>query len=196
MMARAVSEPENPDGRRRRTEDSRRRIVEAMLELTREGELAPSAEAVAERAGVGRRTVFRLFTDMESVYREMHAAMLERIEYIRAIPIEGGTWRERLDCLVERRVRLFEEVAPIKVAADVHRHQSAFLQEMHAEIVRTLRQMLVFVLPKAIKDEPDQLEALDAVLSIDVWQRLRRDQRLSKGAAVRVLKRLVAAVVD
>lgn len=195
-MAKAASEPENPDGRRRRTEDSRRRIVEAMLELTREGELAPSAEAVAERAGVGRRTVFRLFTDMESVYREMHAAMLERIEYIRAIPIEGGTWRERLDCLVERRVRLFEEVAPIKVAADVHRHQSVFLQEMHAEIVRTLRQMLVFVLPKAIKDEPDRLEALDAVLSIDVWQRLRRDQRLSKSAAVRVVKGLVAAVVD
>ncbi len=195
-MAKAASEPENPDGRRRRTEDLRRRIVEAMLELTREGELTPSAEAVAERAGVGRRTVFRLFTDMESVYREMHAVMLERIEYIRAIPIEGETWRERLDCLLERRVRLFEEVTAIKLAADVHRHQSHFLQEMHAEIVRTLRQMLVFVLPKAIKDEPDQLEALDAVLSIDVWQRLRRDQRLSKGAAVRVLKRLVAAVAD
>jgi|CXWL01.1.fsa_nt_gi AcrR family transcriptional regulator len=194
--ARPRKAPTNSDGRRARADASRRRIVEAMLELAREGEVSPSAEAVADRAGVGRRTVFRLFSDMESVYRELHEAMRERIEYIRAMPIEGETWRERLDCLIERRVKLFEEMGPVKRAADVRRHQSPFLQDMHGETTRTLRQMLLFVLPKAIKDEPDRLDALDAVLSIDVWQRLRREQGLSLKAALRVWKRMVSGLVD
>jgi AcrR family transcriptional regulator len=190
-----LSEPEGGDGRRARAQDSRRRIVEAMLELAREGDLAPSADSVAARAGVGRRTVFRLFADMESLYREMHAVMAQRIDYIRAMPIEGATWRARLDALIERRVRLFEEIMPVKVAGDVHRHRSAFLQAAHGEVSATLRQMLRFVLPKAITDDADRFEALDAALSIEVWARLRRDQGLTQKAAVRALKRMVDALV-
>ena len=166
-----------------------------MLELVRDGHALPSAEAVAERAGVGRRTVFRLFSDMESLYREMHAAMLMRIEHIRAIPIEGETWRARLGCIVERRARLYEEILPIKTAADAQRSHSVFLQEAHEETVRTLRQMLQFVLPKQIKDDADTFEALDAVLSIETWRRLRQDQRLSLKNARRVWEKMVAAII-
>src|SRR5215470_646283 len=110
MQGPASKEGVPADGRRQRASASRARIVAAMLDLAREGELTPSAETVADRAGVGRRTVFRLFSDMESLYREMHAIMLARIEHIRVLPIEGATWRARLDCLVERRAQLFEEV--------------------------------------------------------------------------------------
>lgn len=46
------------DGRKLRSEDSKRRIVSAMLELVREGRMAPTAEEVANRAEVGLRTVF------------------------------------------------------------------------------------------------------------------------------------------
>lgn len=166
-----------------------------MIALAEEDEIAPSADLVAQRAGVGRRTVFRLFEDMESLYREMHEAMHSRIDYIRAMPIEGETWRARLDCLLERRVKLFEEILPLKVASDAHRHRSPFLQEAHAETTRTLRQMLQFVLPKAVKDDADLLEALDAILSIDVWRKLRRDQKLTQKNAARVLKRLVDAAL-
>src|SRR5215475_11543317 len=130
-VARAV-EQSTRDGRRERSDASRRKIVDAMLELARAGDPAPSADAVAERAGVGRRTVFRLFKDMESLYREMHATMISRIEHIRAMSIEGETWRERFVCLIERRVRLFEEIMPIEAAANVHRHQSEFLRNAHA----------------------------------------------------------------
>ena len=59
------------DGRRRRGEDNRAKIVAAMLEIIHAGEIAPSAELVAQRADVGLRTVFRHFQDMDSLYREM-----------------------------------------------------------------------------------------------------------------------------
>ncbi|MFM8818949.1 MAG: TetR/AcrR family transcriptional regulator, partial [Phenylobacterium sp.] len=58
---------QEPDGRRRRGLDSRDRIIAAMLDLAREGEVAPGAERVAARAEVGLRTVFRHFRDMDSL---------------------------------------------------------------------------------------------------------------------------------
>ena len=50
-----------------------------MLELVREGRIAPTAEEVAQRASVGLRTVFRRFKDMESLYAEMSVAIGERV---------------------------------------------------------------------------------------------------------------------
>src|SRR5213076_1131404 len=61
------------DGRRKRGEDNRNRISQAFLSLVAEGVVAPTAEDVAHRAGVGLRSVFRHFTDMEALYREMAA---------------------------------------------------------------------------------------------------------------------------
>jgi AcrR family transcriptional regulator len=196
-VAKTAAQPQTPssDGRRQRSDESRRRIVEAMLEFAREGDAQPSAEEVADRAGVGRRTVFRLFTDMESLYREMHAVMMLRIEDIKAIPITGDTAAERLSCIIERRVRLYEEIMPIKTAADTQRGQSKFLQEAHESVVQLLRQMLQFLLPKDIKDDPDKFEALDVALSLETWRRLRQDQKLSVKNARRIWEKMVTAII-
>ena len=92
-MSSQSSAKENPDGRRRRADTSRQRIVDAMMELMKAGEIAPSAETIALKAGVGRRTVFRLFSDMETVYAEIQHAMLARIEPLFSAPLEGRGWR-------------------------------------------------------------------------------------------------------
>ncbi|MFN7397931.1 MAG: TetR/AcrR family transcriptional regulator [Sandaracinobacter sp.] len=181
------------DGRRRRSADSRRRIVEAMLELVREGDLSPSADAVASRAGVGRRTVFRLFSDMEGIYREMQAIMRDKVAPVRAIPLAGDTLEARLHALVERRVLFFEEVMPVTVAAGVHRHRSPVLQADHKAIQSELRGILVAVLGTGSGAE--LTEALDAVLSIDVWRRLRLEQGLALADATAVLHRIVGAMM-
>ena len=97
--------------------------------------------------------------------------------------------------LVERRAQLFEEILPIKIAGDARRHRSVFLQEAHAETVRTLRNLMLFVLPKGLKDDADRVEALDAVLSVDLWRRLRTDQKLTQKAALRVLQMMVDSIV-
>jgi AcrR family transcriptional regulator len=181
------------DGRRRRSADSRRRIVEAMLDLVREGDLSPSADAVAARAGVGRRTVFRLFSDMEGIYREMQSIMRDKVAPVRALPLAGDTPDARLHALVERRVRFFEEVMPVTVAAAVHRHRSPVLQADHLAIQSELREILAAVLgPNA---DRDLLEALDAVLSIDLWRRMRMEQGLAPDAATGLLHRMVSGLI-
>lgn len=191
-----MSEAVQTDGRRQRTDASKRRIALAMLELARAGEIAPSADTVAERAGVGRRTVFRLFSDMEGVYREMHAVMVERISPMFAAPFTATTWRARVNELIERRARMFEEMRPIKSAGDAHRHRSAFLQNEHRRIVKLQRDTLLATLPENIGGDFERFEALNLALSFESWRRLREEQRLTIKDAVAVWKRLARALLD
>lgn len=185
----------NLDGRRQRADESRKRIALAMLELAREGEWAPSAEQVAERAGVGRRTVFRLFSDMDGVFREMHAVMTARLAPMFNAPFQGATWRERLDEIVTRRAEMFEEMLPIKSAADTHRHRSSFLQAEHKKLTRLQRETLLAVLPRALAGQSETVEALDLTLSFEAWRRMRQEQKLSAKAAIAVWRRLTGALV-
>jgi AcrR family transcriptional regulator len=189
----SVGRPE-PDGRRRRSQDSRRRIVEAMIELVREGDLAPSAEAVAIRAGVGRRTVFRLFSDMEGIFREIHLIMRDKVEPVRNMPLQGDTAEARLHALVERRVLFFEEILWVSAAAIIHRHGSPVLQSDHAMIQKELRNIMRDVLPSALAADRELCEALDAVMSIDMWRRLRIEQKLDTTAAAAIVHRLVSSL--
>lgn len=182
------------DGRRARAGESRRRIAEAMLDLARQGMIDPSAEDVAAHAGVGRRTVFRLFDDMEGLYSEIHDLMLARIKPIAEAPLDGSDWRTRLNQLIERRARAFEEILPVRDAGDLRRHRSAFLQRQHAELNEMLRDIVLFVLPKTLARDKVLVEALDVALSIEAWRRLRRDQNLTVKSAIAVLQRTAAAL--
>lgn len=190
-----TDEPMVADGRRQRSDASRRKIALAMLDLLREGEADPSADLVAERAGVGRRTVFRLFSDMEGVFREMHAIMASRLTPEFAREFSGVTWRERMDELIDRRARAFEQMLPIKTAADARRYTSNFLRTEHKRITRLQRETLVAVLPGALA-KGDMLEALDLALSFEVWRRLRYEQALTIKQSQAVLRRVLSALVD
>jgi AcrR family transcriptional regulator len=181
------------DGRRRRSAASRERIITAMLALIQEGERAPSADAVAARAGVGRRTVFRLFNDMEGIFREIHVAMRAKVEPLRDIPITGATLTERLHALAARRVRLLETILPAEEAAQLLRHRSPQMMALHAATQAELRALLEAELPPAMLADQGQVEALDLILSIDCWRRLRRDRGMEPAAALALVQRMLTA---
>jgi AcrR family transcriptional regulator len=188
------SRTEETDGRRRRSQDSRARIVEALIQLTRAGELSPSAEMVAAQAGVGLRTVFRHFSDMESLYREVTEMIESQIRTIAARPFKGATWRERIQEMAERRGEGFEVIGPFRRASDLRRHASLVLQDDHERLTGTLRVLLLRELPDDVIDSA-AVEALDLLLSYEAWSRLRREQGLAPEAAQRVLQRAVAAII-
>ncbi|MGH7023235.1 MAG: TetR/AcrR family transcriptional regulator [Caulobacteraceae bacterium] len=171
--------PPHPDGRRRRSQDSRARIVSAMLDLVRAGEVSPVAEQVAARAGVGLRTVFRHFKDMDGVYREMAVAIEAELSAMLRPRLRGETWRQRLADLIDRRALAFETIAPFKRAADAHRVGSAFLEARHARLTAASRAILREALPPAVAGDTTTLECLDLLLSYETWSRLRREQHLT-----------------
>ena len=200
--ARAQQTPDEPpaqeerDGRRLRSIDSRARIVKAMLALIEEGDMAPGAEAVAARAEVGLRTVFRHFKDMESLYREMSDVMEAEISAFSRTPFKSTDWREKLQELVERRAFAFERITPFKRASDIHRYKSAFLDADNSRLVIALRKILQREMPPEVLQDAPLLEALDLLLSFESWSRLRREQGLSIKKAREVLSLAVAKVAS
>jgi len=184
------------DGRRRRSQDSRARIVAAMLDLVREGEVSPGAETVAARAEVGLRTVFRHFKDMDSLYGEMSHAMEGEIRKVVAQPLRGATAHDRVLELIERRSTAFEKIAPFKQAADAHRHYSKVLAAGHDRLVTESREILKRLAPPEVAADPLKLEALDLLLSFEAWSRLRREQGLSVEKTREVLAAAVKRVLE
>ena len=191
-------EPETPstDGRRRRSQDSRARIVQAMLELVREGDISPSAELVATRADVGLRTVFRHFKDLESLYREMSAVIEAELMALVHTPFKGETWRERVLELVERRGWAYERIGPFKRASELLRHQSPALAVDNAKMVEISREILRRQLPAELAKDRVRFEAIYLLLSFDAWHRLRRDQDLTPRRTTEVLQAMIGGLLD
>lgn len=183
------------DGRRRRGADNRRRIVSAFLALVRGGNVSPTAEEVAERAGVGLRTVFRHFDDMESLYREMAAEIEAMVEPILQRPFASPGWRARVDELVARRGEIYEAIRPFRIAADARRHSSPFLDGRQRRFAREQHDALRRILPRTLAADRETFAALALILSPEAWLRLREIQGLSPAAATRTLMRAVRTLL-
>ena len=167
-----------------------------MLELVHAGETTPGAEQVAAHAGVGLRTVFRHFNDMDSLYREMSAAIESEIVEAVSKPLKGDTWRERLSDMITRRAAAFEKMAPFQRAAAVHRHRSRYLDDAHQRFSAICRAYLMAILPKEVTGQPTLLESLDLMLSFETWSRLRREQNLTARRARVVVEETVLKLID
>ncbi|WP_447929617.1 TetR/AcrR family transcriptional regulator [Sphingopyxis fribergensis] len=188
-------EPERVDGRRERGRSSHKRIVEAMMELIIAGDLSPSAARVAEEAGIGLRTVFRHFDDMDALYAEITATITEQVMPIVMAPYPDQPWRANIRELVSRRVRLFETTLPFRLAANIKRYQSPFLMGQYSRVVMLERELIVRLLPGAVRADRIGVEALCAALSFHTWRTLRHDQSLSAEDAGTVMGQMVEAVI-
>lgn len=182
--------PPAADGRRRRSQASRDRIVAAMMALVEAGAITPSAEEVAARAQVGLRSVFRHFKDMDSLYAEMSLRLARGYEAA-LLPFASQGFPAQLLEAMDRRFVIFERLLPFKRAADSHRHESTVIQSHHTAASMLLRVRLQALVPTAVRDDPVAFEALDMLLSIDTWARLRIEQQLSVSRARAVIDGLV-----
>jgi AcrR family transcriptional regulator len=102
------------DGRRARRGRNREAVVDALLALFREGVLSPSVANVAERSGVSLRSVFRYFDDLDEMGRIAIARHTQNVQHLFPLPKIGeGTREDRIHRLVDHRLALYEEVAPV-----------------------------------------------------------------------------------
>lgn len=193
-MTQTISTPEG-DGRAARRTASRAKIVRAFLDLVREGVVSPGAQAVAERARVSPRTVFRCFQDLETLYREIVVALREEFLPRARIDLDTPDRAERLDRLTANRAAMFADMEPFRRAAEAHRHLSDALAEDHAFLVMMERERLAAVIDPDKALAPDTFEALNAVTSFDFWRRLRLEQGLGTGPAARIMAAAARAVL-
>jgi AcrR family transcriptional regulator len=184
-----------PDGRRLRSERSRQAIIDAMLKLVEEGVLVPTAQQVSERAGVGIRSVFRHFSDMESLFATADVVIREQYQGLFGGGDREGSLEERILHAVEQHALAYEAIGNhfLTTKAQLWRYQ--ILREQYARAQRQLRKDLDDWLPELQTLPADERELVDAVASYEHWNRLREHQGLSKTTSIRLTTSLLNRII-
>ena len=184
------------DGRALRAQRSRDAIVDALYALVGEGNLEPTAAQVAERAQVAIRSVFRHFSDVESLYATLDARLIDEVRPLLEKTIPRGPLRDRVRRLARQRATIFERIAPYKRAGNLKRHRSDFLARTHRQMATQLKSQLLVWLPELASRAIETLEAVDQVTSFEAWDRLRGEQHLGLSRASAVVERTVLALIE
>ncbi len=184
------------DGRRMRSERSRAAIIEAALDLIREGTLVPTAQQISERAGVGMRTFFRHFDDMEALFAALDEDKRGSYEALFALGERQGTVAERIEHAVQHHAAAYERLKNVVLSTRAQLWRSRVLAKSYARNQRKLRDMLDAWLPELEALPQEKREAVYAIASFDMWHRLRTVQGLSRKASVGILTSLLNDLIS
>lgn len=183
------------DGRHLRSERSRQKIVRALTDMMRDGNMEPTQAEVAERAKVSFRTVSRHFDDMEALYR--HCVRQIQAEILDGFlsPFEAGDWRARVDELIRRRAAAYDVILPYRVFANIRRFRSDYMRHVHEDALAFEVSSLTALLPPEVQADPVLVDALENALSFDCWARLRQGRELSFERALAVFTQTASCLL-
>src|SRR5262249_10841599 len=188
--------PTRVDGRRLRSERTRRLIVEAYMSLVRETNTIPTAVQIAERAGYSVRSIFERFPDL-------HALRVAVTDYAIAEGRAQGALRDldgdratRIRSQIDQRANGCEKWLPLWRALNANRGESAELEKrimLIRELV-VLRMELMFKPELSVLSADDKrrtLIALETLTDFESWARMREFHGLSFTEACTVWHRSI-----
>ena len=187
----ALKMMQSSDGRRQRSERSQVAIIEAALALMDEGVLVPTAQQIADRAGVGIRSFFRHFTDMDSLFLAADEMLLDSYEALFKVDDRSGTLVERVARVVALYGNAFEQLSQIILCTQSLLWRFPKLRENYAWHQKRLRKEFELWVPEATQLTREHREAVHAVASFEMWHRLREHQGLSPKVAADIVTRLL-----
>lgn len=189
------------DGRNLRRDRNRGAVVEALLALTREGNLAPTTEEIAARAGISVRSLYRYFDDIDALIRtaigrqQQHVAPLLPLDIPPGLPLD-----ERARHFTAARVRLLDGIGPVgRLARSVAATQPLVLAEL-TRVRAALRAQLTEVFRPELDALPDErrppvVTAADVVCSWEAYDLMRHDQGLEPEQAAESMRVALLALL-
>ncbi len=191
--------PARVDGRTLRAERTRAAIVDAHLALIGEGDLRPTGERIAERAGVSLRALWTNFKDMETLFEASGARLLAEYDAAwRPVPPAQPLSR-RVEAYCRQRARLLQLIAPSArasamrepVSAQLHRNRLKHIDRVRDEVTA----LFAPELDMAGQGREQLLHALLAATMWSNWSMLRDGLGLDVDAARGVMVRTVTALL-
>jgi AcrR family transcriptional regulator len=170
---------------------TRQRIVDAAIELHEIlGPAATTISEIAERAGVGRVTVYRHFPDDTALLRACSGQYYER----HPLP-EPERWRQIADPAERLRIALQETYAYHHATEEMSAHALADVRDdpiMAPYHEHWQRAVDVLVVGRRLRGRRQRMlrAGLALALSFDTWRTLVREQGLDQEQAVAVALRL------
>lgn len=184
------------DGRRLRGERTRADVIEAMIELLGEQDGPLTSSAIAERAGVTQRTLFRHFASLDDVYAELIAHQRALfLTFLRPIDPTGSI-DERIDLLVANRTTLYAGIAPVRRAAlrvsGQHPEVAGSLELAAASLRHQVASLFAAELsPLRGRRRRVGVALLDTASSWEVWDRLVTEAGLDEPGATTAMTTLL-----
>lgn len=180
------------DGRRQRSARSREALIKASLELIDQGILVPTAKQIADKAGVGLRSFFRHFQDMEALFAA--ADTQARDDFMSLFPRgEGqGDITTRIDMFANNQADAYEHLTNIIRSTQAQLWRSPTLRKSYARDQNELRRLTMSWFPELQGQKPAVIEGVDALTSFDMWHRLRHHQKLGVRESKNILTALLA----
>jgi len=168
------------DGRRLRSVTSQNIIVDAMMTLIQRGILEPTAQQVADEAGIGIRTVFRQVQDKENLFLKMDEKVRARLqETLKRAANPRGNLEERIEGLIELEAELFENNLQFLRATLANKWKYNTLQKNYERNQRNIKSLLYAWIPE-LKDLSESKQILlTSVNSAGYWIELRENLVLS-----------------
>ena len=193
------------DGRQSRTARSRLAICEACLDLVQEGALQPSADQVAERAGVSRRSIFNHFADLAELYDAVVEVGMQRCAPLLEEISEQEPIAARIERLVRVRSKFLEATAAFTRALTAQalvgpasdqalRVSKQAVRLQHQEVERLFQPELALASLSG-SERAEALEAMSAAMSPLLWEYLRRSRGCSVPRASAVMKRTLTSIL-
>jgi AcrR family transcriptional regulator len=188
------------DGRTARSRRTRTAVVDALLALQEQGDVSPTAQQVAARAGVALRTVFGHFSDMETLWVEAGQRELARLAQLADDVPADLPLPDRIERFAASRARVLERLMPVARAARLREPTSPALLHNRAMFVAAGDDEVraVFAPELAALDAPAAARLLHLVYlaaAAPTWEVLRHDRGLSVDDARDVVRTALTALL-
>jgi AcrR family transcriptional regulator len=187
------------DGRTARADRTRNAIVEAHLALIGEGDLKPTGERIAERAGVSLRALWANFKDMEALFRASGERLRERQDAEFRPVSPTLPLARRIDEFCRQRARILELIAPSARAAQLLEPFSAQLRQNRASninrVQREIKELFAQELEAAGTAREQLFHALTVASTWAAWSMMRDELHLEIEEATGVMVRTMTALL-
>ena len=168
------------DGRRLRSVTSQNIIVDAMMTLIQRGILEPTAQQVADEAGIGIRTVFRQVQDKENLFSKMDEKVRAALqETLKKATNPRGNLEERIERLIELEAEIFEKNLQFLRATLANKWKYRTLQKNYERNQRNIKSLLYTWIPELNNLPESKQILLTSVNSAGYWIELRENLVLS-----------------
>lgn len=190
------------DGRTARRNRNKDAVLDALIELARDGNDEPSIEAVAERAGVSYRSVYRYFDDRTDLMLSAIARVMGDLWPIFDVENLGeGPLDDRIQRLIAVRLAAYRQLAPLTRSAVRRRVNEPAVAAGYDRVREYLRDQLAQQFQPELAAMPAgesevALAALDTMFQFEALDYLAKYDALDDAALTRVLDRHVHAHLD
>jgi AcrR family transcriptional regulator len=194
------STPTSPktDGRRLRTERTRRAIIEAYLRLLSRSPAVPTASQIAEEAGCSDRSIFERFSSLDALIIATADYAIAQAQAESVARDVDGDRATRISSHVETRALACEKWLPLwRVLVNLDKsdlkQRVAMVRYGNIERMKLMYEPELSQLPMSTRD--DLLIALATLVSFESWDQLRNCYNLSVDAGQALWRSVIDLVL-